>query len=113
MRISPIMIIGLLASGFSLTVGATPGEGVRPGQSGPVMLLAVAHSSLSAPQSGNDVLAASKYTRTAACLPAGGVSQAEVLIAAVTYLKEHPGHQGLPPGAVLSNALRLAYPCPR
>lgn len=100
-------MLGLLAWGFALAAGAFPGGDTRP----PV--LAAAHPSLTALPNPQKMLGASKYTRTAACLPAGGVSQAEVLVAAANYLKENPQQQGLPPEPLLRNALRQAYPCPR
>lgn len=112
MNVSRRIVAGLLASGFALAAGAAPGEAARPVQA-ETWVLAAAHSSLSGMGTPERMLAASKYTRTAACLPAGGVSQADVLVAAAAYLRENPQQQGLPPGALLSNALQQAYPCPR
>lgn len=113
MNVSRRIVAGLLASGFALAAGAARGgEEARPVQA-ETLVLAAAHSSLSGMGTPEKMLAASKYMRTATCLPAGGVSQADVLVAAATYLRENPQQQGLPPGALLSNALQRAYPCPR
>lgn len=100
--------VGLLVSGFALVASATPG-----GELTPPVKLALVHESLAVSQSQTQMLGASRYTRTAACLPEGGVSQAEILVAAANYLKQNPQQQGLPPEALLSHALRQAYPCPR
>lgn len=111
MKAMPLAVLGILALGTWLPGPAAGADARIPGAQ--PAFLALAHPSVARVRGGEDALAASKYTRTAACLPTGGVSQAEVLVAAVTYLKEHPQHQGLPPGVLLTNALRQAYPCRR
>lgn len=108
MKVLRSVVVGLLASGFALVASAA-----RGGESTPPVKLALVHESLAVTQSQAQMLDASKYTRTAACLPAGGVSQADVLVAAANYLKQNPQQQGLPPEALLSHAMRHAYPCPR
>lgn len=104
----------VLAFGAALGAAANAAElgdhGSSAGKSN--LLLASAAHSMGTVRAEVRTLDGSKFTREASCVPSGGVTRAQMVLATATYLKQNPQYRGLPAGALLRQALRQAYPCP-
>jgi len=106
----------LLGCGLLIALGLSPGPGANAadiGNSGSgKALLASAADSMGTVRTEDRMLEGSKYTREASCIPRGGVTRSQIVLATMSYLKQNPQHRSLPAGALLRQALRQAYPCP-
>jgi len=102
----------VLALGVALGSAANAADLGDSGARNRDVLLASAAHSMGTVRAEEQTLQGSKFTREASCIPSGGVSRAQMVLATVTYLKRNPQDRGLPAGALLRQALRQAYPCP-
>jgi len=102
------LALGLSLGAEAIAAGMDRGDAVGSGK----ILLSSAAQSIATIRTGDQTLEGSKFTREASCIPGGGVSRAQMVLATVSYLKQHPQDRGLPAGTLLRQALREAYPCP-
>lgn len=104
-----------LVLALSLSLGtAANAAGMDGGEplGGGKVLFAAAAQSMATVRIEDRMLEGSKYTREASCIPGGGVTRAQIVLATMAYLKQNPQERGLPPGILLRHALQQAYPCP-
>jgi hypothetical protein len=105
-----VMLMAGLALATAAHAADKGGQDILAGGSN--LLLASAADSMGTVRNEDRMLEGSKYTREASCIPSGGVSRSQIVLATMSYLKQHPQDRGLPTGALLRQALRQAYPCP-